>query len=171
MFGHRHITQEQLNHVFVDPDINAVVIGMDAELTYTKAAYAMLILQLNPTCLFISTNRDLTYPSTVRILPGGGSCVAMLAACAQREPINVGKPEDVMMKLAIRDHNLTPSRTLMVGDRLDTDILFAQNAQVAQLLVLTGVTKKPLLFHPNNTIIPTYYIETFADVHGVKAKL
>jgi 4-nitrophenyl phosphatase len=124
-----------------DPAVRAVVVGLDPSMTYTKAAYATILL-LERDCLFFATNRDRTFPGARRTLPGAGSCVAMVAAAASREPTVAGKPSQAMFAAIAADHGAAPTRTLMVGDRLDTDIAFAAAAGMDSLLVYTGVTDR-----------------------------
>ncbi len=63
-----------------------VIVGIDEQFTYTKAAYAVACLSASKSspCLFISTNQDTTLPTAGHTLPGGGSCVAMVATAAGR---------------------------------------------------------------------------------------
>lgn len=139
-----------------DPRLGAVVVGIDHRITYPKAAYAATVLREIPNSLFISTNQDATYPAAHRKLPGAGSCLAILKTASGREPINMGKPSTQMMEAIIRDHNLEDlrrrGRILMVGDRLDTDVMFANATGVNSLLVFTGVTSY-------GSIAATYNIE------------
>ena len=71
-----------------------------------------------------------------------------------------------MMSIAMKRFNLKPSRSLMIGDRLDTDIVFAQNAKVDQLLVMTGITTPKILTSKSNSIQPTYIISGVAALFG-----
>eukprot|EP01006_Ploeotia_vitrea_P010962 TRINITY_DN29041_c0_g1_i1.p1 TRINITY_DN29041_c0_g1~~TRINITY_DN29041_c0_g1_i1.p1 ORF type:complete len:325 (-),score=142.65 TRINITY_DN29041_c0_g1_i1:76-1026(-) len=138
-----HLTRQEL--VDLDPaifaDCGAIIVGGDWNLTYTKTALALICQQLNPGCLFISTNQDASFPvrSDLR-LPGSGCGVAMVATALDREPINVGKPEPWLIEMAQRTHSIDPKRTLMVGDRINTDIQFGNSAGLDTLLVLTGVS-------------------------------
>jgi len=94
--------------------IGAVVVGYDSELTYTKVAYALDVLsrvkdpsaadrdaESNRSVMFLSTNQDAIFPTAAQSLPGAGSCVAMVAATAGRTPVNIGKPQTIMLDLAV----------------------------------------------------------------------
>lgn len=129
-----------------------MVVGIDEQLTYTKVAYATAVLNqvrdasghrndvLNRRCLFISTNQDSNLPTAGHTLPGAGSIVQMIATATGRTPVNMGKPETIMLDLACEQFGLDKSRVLMVGDRLDTDILFGRKGGVATLFVAnTGI--------------------------------
>eukprot|EP00300_Choanocystis_sp_HF-7_P005075 c13872_g1_i4.p1 GENE.c13872_g1_i4~~c13872_g1_i4.p1 ORF type:complete len:176 (+),score=43.37 c13872_g1_i4:534-1061(+) len=129
--------------VQTDPEIGAVVVGLDPRFTFFKLAYASSCL-LNPDCLFIATNPDHQVPvgEPARLLPGNGSLVAAVSVASLREPdIIVGKPNPTGMELILETHKLDPKKVLMVGDRLDTDISFGINAGTDTMVVLTGVTK------------------------------
>ncbi len=122
LFGKQHCNKEQLAKQEIEHSIGAVIVGIDAELTYTKVAYALACLNRkkdpssasasdptaaaaaidsNYSCLFLSTNQDSTLPTAGHTLPGAGSCVAMLAAASGRVPINIGKPEVGMLNMAL----------------------------------------------------------------------
>jgi ribonucleotide monophosphatase NagD (HAD superfamily) len=89
--------------------------------------------------LFIATNLDTSFPSVGgKIFPGGGSIVAPLIVSTGRKPIVIGKPESWLLDDMVEKHNLDRSRCIMVGDRLDTDILFGQKGHLKTLLVFTG---------------------------------
>jgi 4-nitrophenyl phosphatase len=151
--GGRNLSKAELSAQEVDPTIGCVIVGIDAEFSYSKAAYALTALsrlrdpqgdrrsEANRQALFISTNQDSTLPTAGQTLPGAGSVVAMIASCASRTPINIGKPEARMLDLALEAFpRLQRKRVLMVGDRLDTDVLFGINGQVDTLLVTrTGI--------------------------------
>jgi len=71
--------------------------------------------------------------------------VAAVSVASQRTPTVIGKPDPLMLALLMSKYNLDKERTLFIGDRLDTDIMFGKNAQIKTLLVLTGVTSEELL--------------------------
>lgn len=91
---------------------------------------------------FIATNRDGTYPREGgRFEPGAGTMVAALEAAAGRGPLVVGKPEPMMVHALMHSCGTSPHETLMIGDRYETDILAAKNAECLSWMVTTGVTK------------------------------
>ena len=92
-------------------------------------------------CRFIATNTDLTYPANGCILPGTGALVNVLSSSLGKEPIVIGKPQPTMLQVILSKYHLDPASTLMVGDRLDTDILFGQQGGLHTCLVLTGVSR------------------------------
>jgi len=118
----------------------AVVIGLDLGFTYEKlkAGHAALMNG----ALFIATNADTTLPTEAGLVPGAGSIVAALAAASGRAPIVIGKPETPMLEMAMLRMGVRPEETVMIGDRLDTDILAGERAGMPTVLVLTGVSTR-----------------------------
>jgi len=118
----------------------AVVIGLDLEFTYAKLKAAHEAIQRG--ALFIATNADTTLPTEAGLVPGAGSIVAALAAATGQRPIVIGKPETPMLETAMTRMGASPEEALMLGDRLDTDILAGERAGMLTVLVLTGVSTR-----------------------------
>lgn len=124
-----------------EQNIGAVVVSFDGKINYFKLAYATVLLRSNPDILFVATNRDQASPLVPHVLvPGGGSMVSAVATAAGREPVLTGKPSQTLARTIIDAHGLDASRTLMVGDRLNTDIQFGKAGGFRTLLVLSGVS-------------------------------
>ena len=131
----------------LDP-VDAVVVGLDTDFNYRKLCIANVLLQRNPDALFVATNEDAfdLVGADARHLPGNGSLVKALEHASQRKAVNVGKPSAILADLIQRQHGLEGSRTMMVGDRLDTDIRFGKEGGMVSALVLTGcVTAEDLI--------------------------
>lgn len=119
--------------------MGAVVVGFDRNINYHKIQYATACIRENPGCLFIATNRDaVTHLTEAQEWAGNGAMVGAIAASCARQPIVVGKPSDFMLADIARTFNLDRSKMCMVGDRLDTDIMFGKNGGLATCLVLSG---------------------------------
>ncbi|KIK96075.1 hypothetical protein PAXRUDRAFT_139268 [Paxillus rubicundulus Ve08.2h10] len=158
-----------LTNFTLDPDVAAVLCGLDLKINYTKLSKAFQYLIRNPDCLFLATNEDSTFPSADGLLPGAGSISAPLRFALERDPISVGKPAKTMLDCIQAKVHFDPERTIMVGDRLNTDILFGQAGGLATLLVLTGITLKEDITGPNaSTIVPKYITESIGDLRAVK---
>ncbi len=115
-----------------------VVVGFDREFNYDKLADGLEALLAGAE--FIATNLDATYPMPGgKLLPGGGSIVAALAAAAGREPVVTGKPNPAGIRALMADAGAAPEETLLIGDRPSTDMATAKNAGTLSCLVLTGV--------------------------------
>ncbi|KXN83812.1 4-nitrophenylphosphatase [Leucoagaricus sp. SymC.cos] len=153
----------------LDPDVAAVVCGLDTQINYTKLSKAFQFLTRNPDCLFIATNEDSTYPSANGLLPGAGSISAPLRFALGRDPVCTGKPVSTMLDCVKAKVNFNPKRTIMVGDRLNTDILFGQNGGLATLLVMTGITTEGNITGPNaSPIVPNFVTESIGDFRVVE---
>lgn len=118
--------------------VQVVVSGGDFELTYDKLKAATFHLHTGAD--FIGTNPDLTYPLPEGLAPGAGSILAALKAASGREPVVIGKPQPPMFEVALERLGTPAEQTLMVGDRLDTDIAGAKALGLATAVLLTGVT-------------------------------
>eukprot|EP00270_Netrium_digitus_P014937 TRINITY_DN515_c0_g1_i1.p1 TRINITY_DN515_c0_g1~~TRINITY_DN515_c0_g1_i1.p1 ORF type:complete len:420 (+),score=93.60 TRINITY_DN515_c0_g1_i1:23-1261(+) len=148
-----------------DEDVGAVVVGFDRYINYYKLQYATLCLRENPGCLFIATNCDaVTHLTDAQEWAGGGSMVGALKGSTKMDPTVVGKPSTFMMNYLAEKFNITTSQICMVGDRLDTDILFGQNGGCRTLLVLSGVTTLDVLQSPSNSIQPDFYTSKVSDL-------
>ncbi len=120
--------------------IDAVAVGLDLEFTYEKLYQATRAIDEG--AKFIATNADATLPTETGVQPGAGSIVAAIATASGAVPTVVGKPETLMMMKGIQRLGVQPSEAVMVGDRLDTDILSGHNAGLKTVLVLTGVSQR-----------------------------
>lgn len=148
-----------------DKTVGAVVVGLDQYINFYKLQYATLCIRENPGCLFVATNRDAVgHMTDLQEWPGAGCMVAAVCGSTQKEPIVVGKPSTFMMDFLLKKFHIDTSRMCMVGDRLDTDILFGQSAGCKTLLVLSGVTTLPTLQDPANNILPDYYTDKVSDL-------
>jgi len=116
----------------------AVVAGMDRKLTYKKLSQAALLIRSGSE--FIGTNNDKTFPEKQGLVPGAGSILAALEAATDQKPIIIGKPAPEMYQIAMERMGTLPAETLVVGDRLETDILGGQALGCKTALVLSGVT-------------------------------
>jgi len=116
----------------------AVVIGIDFSFDYQKLTNATL--KIRSGVPFIGTNPDVSFPTPVGLAPGAGSIIAAIEAASGVKPEIIGKPQPAMFEQAMKFLGTSPAETLVVGDRLETDILGGQNAGCKTCLVLSGVT-------------------------------
>jgi 4-nitrophenyl phosphatase len=116
-----------------------VVVALDRGFTYEKLSRANRCIRNGAP--FWATNEDAGFPVPDGVLPGAGSLVAAVSVAAGRRPDRVlGKPEPDMALLALEALNLPANQCLVVGDRMETDILFAIKSGMGSALVLTGAT-------------------------------
>ncbi|KAJ7104162.1 HAD-like domain-containing protein [Mycena belliarum] len=152
----------------LDPDVGAVLCGLDTNINYTKLSKAFQYLTRNPGCVFLATNEDSTYPVADGLLPGAGSISAPLRYALGKDPISIGKPATTMLDCIKAKIDFDPKRTIMVGDRLNTDILFGQGGGLATLLVLTGITSEAEISGPDaSSIVPDFVTQSIGDLRSI----
>jgi phosphoglycolate/pyridoxal phosphate phosphatase family enzyme len=141
--------------------VAAVLVGLDFEINYYKLTYALNCVKYNPGCILVATNLDTTFPSADVLGAGGGVIGRALEVATNRKlDAACGKPSQDMMDIIIKTHNLDKSRSVMVGDRLDTDIDFGTKGGLSTILVMSGVTEKDEEYAPasNPVAIPDYVL-------------
>lgn len=147
-----------------DHDVAAVIVGFDRYINYHKIQTAQLCINENPGCEFIATNLDaVTHLTDAQEWAGNGSMVGAIKGCTGKEPTVVGKPSPLMIDYLCDKLGLEKSRICMVGDRLDTDVLFGTDNGLRSILVLSGVTSEEKLLSDSNPITPDYYCDSIVD--------
>lgn len=148
-----------------DHDVGAVIVGFDRHINYYKIQYAQLCINENPGCKFIATNLDaVTHLTDAQEWAGNGSMVGAIRGCTGKEPILVGKPSPLMIDYIVSKYGISRDEICMVGDRLDTDVLFGKDNGLSSVLTLSGVTTEEKLLSPENKIKPDYYVDSIADL-------
>jgi 4-nitrophenyl phosphatase len=150
------------NSISVD-QVDYVVVGIDRTFSYEKLNFGHQCL-VKGHAQFISTNRDSTYPSETGSVPGAGSLVISLANSSGQEPVNIGKPSPTALLEIIAAANTSKDATLMVGDRLDTDIACGNRAGTRSALVLTGVTPAEAVLDVSEDERPTFVIGSLTEL-------
>ena len=147
-----------------DKDVGAVIVGFDREINYHKIQYAQLCINENPGCELIATNLDaVTHLTDAQEWAGNGAMTGAIKGCTGREPTLVGKPSPLMIDYMVDKYGISRDRICMVGDRLDTDILFGQNNGLLSCLTLSGVTTQDKLLSKENEIKPDFYVDSIAQ--------
>ena len=122
----------------------AVVVGMDPNFSYQAITEALKVFKTDPDALLIGCNLDATYVGEGgQIFPGTGSLVKCISYATGRDPIIMGKPNNYIYS-ALLDScpEFDASRAVFIGDRLDSDIAFANINGMFSVLVETGVHKR-----------------------------
>jgi len=91
---------------------------------------------------FIATNPDVVGPAEEGLVPATGAVAALIAAATGVKPYFVGKPNPLMMRSALRQLGAHSETAVMIGDRMDTDIVAGTEAGMRTILVLSGVTQR-----------------------------
>ena len=116
----------------------AVVAGLNRNFTYELLKKTSLLIRNG--LPFYYTNHDPTFPSTEGEIAGAGSILAALETASGVKATLAGKPQPFMFQYAMRKMSTKPTETLVIGDRLDTDIAGGQNAGCVTAVVLSGVS-------------------------------
>ena len=144
-----------------DEPVAAVVAGMDLEINHEKIKIAMRLIKGG--AAFIATNTDGSYPTPEGINPGTGMVIGALHYASGTEPYVVGKPQPAIFQTALRTLESQPDETLMVGDRLETDILGANQLSIQTVALLSGVSSRDEI--KENQIQPDFIYEDIAALH------
>ena len=122
------------------PQAQAVVMGIDRDINFQKVTEATLLVRAG--IPYYTTNTDKTFPTPRGEIPGSGSWLSVVISATGVEPIVAGKPFPYLMELALEKLGTKKEETLVVGDRLETDIAAGQGVGCPTALVLSGVSTK-----------------------------
>jgi 4-nitrophenyl phosphatase len=137
-----------------------LLVGWDRHFDFHKLKAAVLAARNG--AVYVAMNTDSTYPTPQGLWPGAGTMVAAVTTGAGREPTVVGKPNPLIVDLALWRMRAGKDETLMVGDRLDTDIKVGATAGIDTLLVLSGVSRESDI--PGSGVRPTHVRKDLAGL-------
>lgn len=120
-----------------DEAVSVVLMGYDTELTYEKLRRICYLLK-DETRTYLATNCDLVCPIEFGYVPDCGSFSIMIKNATGREPRFLGKPEPTMIEYCMQEAGVSRADTVVIGDRLYTDIASAVAAGVTAVCVLSG---------------------------------
>lgn len=143
-----------------DTHVDYVVVGLDTKVDYDK--FSQGTLGVRNGAKFISTNQDISIPNERGFLPGNGAITSVITTSTKVQPTFIGKPQPIIMDMAMDVINLPKEEVAMVGDLYETDIMSGINAGIDTIHVQTGVTSKEELAEKEQQ--PTY---TFKDLNEV----
>lgn len=156
--GFRILNQENPlieNKEFLAEDdfADVVIVGWDTQINFGKLRTALMLIFKGAD--FYATNEDASFPVPGTVWPGTGAIVAYLKTALGQSPLKVfGKPHKIGFQKILRDFQLTPEKSVMIGDRLSTDIFGGNNMGMTTICVETGVhtkndeSKFPISHHP-----------------------
>jgi glycerol 3-phosphatase-2 len=139
----------------------AVVQGFNPEIAWKDLAEASYVVAGG--ALWVATNTDMSIPQARGMAPGNGTLVAAVASATGQKPLVAGKPEAPLFHAAAK--RLGSERPLVVGDRLDTDILGGNRAGFATVAVLTGVDTRESILAARAEERPGYLINTLSELY------
>ena len=153
--------------ILADADVEFVVLGETR--TYSFSALTRAIRLIKGGAKFIATNPDVTGPSAEGPLPATGAVAAMITAATGISPYYIGKPNPLMMRTALNRIGAHSETSVMIGDRMDTDVKSGLEAGMRSILVLSGSTgAEDISTYPYR---PTLVLDGIADVVPMVSEL
>lgn len=149
-----------IGYVMTERDPDYVVLGETR--TYSFEAITRAIRLIVAGARFIATNPDPSGPSQQGMLPATGSVAALISTATGRQPYFIGKPNPLMMRSALNRLDAHSESTVMVGDRMDTDIISGLEAGLRTVLVMTGSTRPEQV--ETFPYRPTEVVDSVADL-------
>jgi len=131
----------EIGYVLTDMNPDYVVLGETSAYNFEMIKKAIRLIH-NQGARFIATNPDSSGPSEGGLVPACGAMAALIEKASGVAPFFVGKPNALMMRTALNYLNVHSENTIMIGDRMDTDIVAGVTSGMETILVLSGVTKE-----------------------------
>jgi HAD superfamily hydrolase (TIGR01450 family) len=126
-------------------EVDCIVMGNDTELTFKKLWDVSYLLTIKPDMPYIATNIDYVCPTEFGFVPDCGSVCDMIFNATGKKPIFIGKPEALMPEMAMDMTGYTKEQTVVIGDRIYTDVKSGLNAGTNTILVLSGESTRQTL--------------------------
>lgn len=151
-----NVTEQQ------EDDIVCAVVGFDNELNYKKIEDICELL-ITRDIDYVATNPDIVCPTSFGFIPDCGSICQMIGNAVKREPLYIGKPNKTIVEMCLKQTGYEKEETLVIGDRLYTDIACGINGGVETAVLFTGeATKEDLI---DTEFKPTYRFETIKELY------
>jgi len=178
VIGERGLREElqSLGHNIISKPVNFeeidfVIVGLDRDFNYKNLALAQKCI-LEGDAQFYATNADSTLPVARGFKPGAGVMVNALITCTGKKPVRIfGKPEPFGIKKILNDTQISAENACIFGDRLNTDIIAGNRAEIISVAVLTGVTTSKIIDDLRDSedvdkdLIPDIVINTLDEIY------
>jgi NagD protein len=163
VLGESGLTEAIHNIGYVITDVNPdyVVLGETLAYNFQMIKKAIRLIH-DGGARFIATNPDASGPSEGGLVPACGAMASLIEKASGVSPFFVGKPNALMMRTALNFLNVHSENTIMVGDRMDTDIVAGVTSGMETILVLSGVTKEENI--DKFPYVPTHIRGSVADI-------
>jgi NagD protein len=149
-----------IGYVLTDQEPEYVVLGETTSYSFERITRAIRFVAAG--ARFIATNPDVMGPGEGGIVPATGAVAALISAATGIKPYYIGKPNPLMMRTALRTLNAHSEDSVMIGDRMDTDMVAGIESGLRTILVLTGVTSREQV--ERFPYRPTWVRESVADI-------
>ncbi len=162
VIGESGLTQavHDIGYVITDIAPDYVVLGETFAYHYEIITKAVRLIAAG--ARFIATNPDVSGPTEAGIVPGCGAMAALIEQATGKAPFFVGKPNPLMMRSALNYLDVHSEDTVMIGDRMETDIVAGVESGMRTILVMTGVTSREDI--ERFPYRPTWVVESIAEV-------
>jgi NagD protein len=152
---------EDVNYHLTDQAPDYVVLGETTDYNFDRITHAIRLILRG--ARFIATNPDVAGPSEDGIVPATGAVAKLIEAATGIAPYFIGKPNPLMIRTALKRLDTHSQDSIMIGDRMDTDILIGIESGLETVLVLTGVTtsREMVEVFPYQ---PSRIVDSIADV-------
>jgi NagD protein len=149
-----------VGYIITDHDPDYVVLG--ETYSYNLELITRAIRLVANGAHFIATNPDPSGPSEEGLVPACGAMAALIERASGISPFFVGKPNPLMMRTALNHLGVHSENTVIIGDRMDTDIVAGVESGMETVLVLSGVTRREEV--SRYSYQPTYVVESVAEI-------
>lgn len=162
VIGESGLTQALHEIGFIQTDVQPdyVVLGEVNNYNFDQITTAVRLIKAG--AIFIATNPDPTGPTENGVIPSTGSLAALIEKSTGHAPFFIGKPNPLMMRSALRYLGVHSENTIMIGDRMDTDVVAGVMSGLGTILVLSGVS------HPEDVKLfpyrPDRILNSIADL-------
>jgi NagD protein len=137
-----------------------VIVGETRTYNYEQIEHAIRFVLRG--AKLIGTNPDVTGPSEVGIVPACRALISPIELATDRKAYFIGKPNPLIMRHAIKKIQCRREETLIIGDRMDTDVIAGIESEIETVLVLTGITsREDLVLYPYQ---PDHILDCVADI-------
>ncbi len=163
VLGESGLTQaiHDIGYIITDINPDYVVLGETMAYNFEMIKKAIRLIH-DKGARFIATNPDSSGPSEGGLVPACGAMAALIEKASGVSPFFVGKPNALMMRMALNHLNVHSENTIMVGDRMDTDMVAGVTSGMETILVLSGVTKEEDI--DKYPYLPTHTKKSVADI-------
>ena len=149
-----------VGYVLTSHQPDYVVLGETMTYSYEEITRAVRLIRAG--ARFVATNPDPSGPAEGGIAPATGAVAALIERASGVRPYFVGKPNPLMMRTALRYLDVHSEDSVMVGDRMDTDVVAGIESGMETILVLTGVTRREMV--DRFAYRPTRILDSVADI-------
>ena len=142
VIGESGLTEAMHDADYVLTDVNPDYVVLGETYSYNLERITRAIRLVAAGAKFVATNPDPTGPTDEGIVPACGAMAALIEKATGKSPFFIGKPNPFMMRSALNYLGVHSEDTVMIGDRMDTDVIAGVESGMGTILVLTGVTRR-----------------------------